>query len=325
MRDDKKDRRAASRAQPAAGGPAPSRQGAAGAGLAVGSGLIAAPSGAPLPAGVPAFKAAPRPEITSPRNALVRLARDLGESRREREIQGLSVLEGVRLAEEAWEAGLKVEWFFYTEELLAKERGYRAAALLAARGGRGFLVTAAAMARAAPTETPQGLLAAFRPPDWTLDDFAAGLVLVADGLQDPGNLGTLVRAAEAMGATGVCQVDGVDPWGPKVVRGAMGSLFRLPVVRGKGTAEVLERLQRRGFRILVAEQEGGVPPWQLDLTGAVALVVGNEGAGPSESARRLAAARVSVPMAGHTESLNAAVAASLLAYEALRQRAQAGG
>lgn len=261
------------------------------------------------------------PEITSPQNPLIKQARLLLEKRREREKTGLAVLAGVRLAEDALQAGIPLAHFFYTADLAAKARGAQVLERLRAAGTRGYEVTPNLLASVSGTETPQGIAAVFRLPEAALAGLPPGLVVVCDGLKDPGNLGTLARAAEALGAAGLVAAAGtVDPFSPKCVRAAMGSLFRLPVARADAVAAALHTLQERGFRTVVADARGDRLPWQVDWQGPVALVIGNEGAGPSAGALAAAAAVVRIPMPGPAESLNAGVAGSLLLYEALRQR-----
>jgi RNA methyltransferase, TrmH family len=260
-------------------------------------------------------------EPLSARNPRVAQARSLARDRAERESSGLAVLEGVRLAEEAVAAGLAMEWALFTEALGQKERGAALLAALAQRGVAAFPVAPETLAKAADTESPQGILVVFRPRAWRLADLpAGGLVCVLDNLQDPGNLGTVIRSLEAMGGAGLVVAAGVDPYNPKVVRGAMGSLFRLPVVKGE-LEPSLRALRAGGRRIFVADAGGELTPWTADLAGPAALVIGNEGNGPSAGARAMADGIISIPMPGPTESLNAGVAASLLFYEALRQRA----
>jgi TrmH family RNA methyltransferase len=154
---------------------------------------------------------------------------------------------------------------------------------------------------------------------------ASPLVLIAAGLQDPGNLGTLIRSAEAFGAACVLATPGtVNPWNPKALRASAGSAFRVPVIRA--TAEDLTRLKQQGLRVLAAvaeESREGTPPTpaaDADLTGACALMIGNEGAGLTQEWLDLANGRIMIPMPGPVESLNAAIAGSLLLYEASRQR-----
>lgn len=258
-------------------------------------------------------------ELLGPKNRLVLQARSIARERKEREASGLAHLEGIRLAEEAVAAGLAIEFALYSDDLLRRERGEALLAQLRAAGVPLYQATPEALARAADTESPQGIVALFRPPSWRIDQMGPGLVVLLDNLQDPGNLGTVIRSLEALGGAGVVLCGGVDPYNPKVVRGAMGSLFRLPVVK-LPLAEALDALAAQGRKLFVADAGGALLPWQAGLSKSAALVIGNEGAGPSPLARERADGIVSIPMEGPTESLNAGVAASLLIYEALRQR-----
>ncbi|WP_374712313.1 TrmH family RNA methyltransferase [Symbiobacterium terraclitae] len=254
-----------------------------------------------------------------PKHRLVQQARLLARERREREAAGLAHMEGVRLVEEALAAGVEVAYLLYSPDLAERPRGAELLRAASARGVPLYRATPEALERAADTQTPQGVVGVFRPRPWALDDLGPGLVLVLDNLQDPGNLGTVVRTLEALGGGGAVVAGGVDPYNPKVVRGAMGSLFRLPVVK-LGLDAALRGLRARGRRIYVADAGGALSPWEATLTRA-AVVIGNEGAGPSPLARQEADGVVSIPMVGPTESLNAGVAAALMVYEALRQQA----
>jgi TrmH family RNA methyltransferase len=258
-------------------------------------------------------------EPLSPRNPRVAQARSLARDRSEREATGLAVLEGIRLAEEAVTAGVAIEYALYTEALAAKDRGAALLAALAERGVELYPVAEETLAKAADTQSPQGILAVFRPRAWQLDELPPGLVCVLDNLQDPGNLGTVIRSLEALGGAGLVIAGGVDPFNPKVVRGAMGSLFRLPVVKAS-LEPALQALRGQGRKLYVADAGGPLTPWTADLSADAALIIGNEGNGPSETSRTLADGIISIPMPGPTESLNAGVAASLLFYEAMRQR-----
>ncbi|HWI61868.1 MAG TPA: RNA methyltransferase [Symbiobacteriaceae bacterium] len=259
-------------------------------------------------------------ELLSPRNPKVAQARELARDRGAREESGLAVLEGIRLAEEAVAAGVPMEYALYTEELAGKERGAALLRALTAAGVELHPVAAETLARAADTQTPQGILAVFRPRLWQVAEIPTGLTVVLDNLQDPGNLGTVIRSLEALGGAGLVMAGGVDPYNPKVVRSAMGSLFRLPVVKGEIGA-VLRALKAQGRKLFVADAGGDLTPWTAGLHGNAVLVIGNEGNGPSDISRQLADGIISIPMPGPTESLNAGVAASLLIYEAMRQRA----
>lgn len=258
-------------------------------------------------------------ELLSMRNPLVQRTRLLARDRKEREQSGAAVLEGVRLAEEAVAAGVVLEYALYSPDLEGKERG---ASLLAALRGRRVplhAVSAETLSRVSDTQTPQGILAIFQPRVWQVEQFGPGLVVLLDNLQDPGNLGTIIRSLEALGGAGLVMAGGVDPFNPKVVRSAMGSLFRMPMVK-LAVGPALTALKEQGRAVYVADAGGELLPWTADLRSGAVLVIGNEGNGPSETARQLADGIISIPMPGPTESLNAGVAASLLIYEALRQR-----
>ena len=259
---------------------------------------------------------------------------------------GMVGVEGARLVEAALGSGLPVE------ALLVSESGARhlprVAPVLAAEVP--VLRTSDKLfASVADTQTPQGIAALVRPRPATIETLMAGtpLLVALVGVQDPGNVGTIVRAAEAFGATGAatCPSDGIgtaDPFGPKALRASAGSALRLPIVVGISPTILLAQL--RIFRVkvyaavAVAEDskiqaaEAGSPllrPWDVDWQGPAAILIGNEGSGLSADLVRVADARVYIPQAAATapvgiESLNAAMAASVLLYEAQRQRNSAG-
>jgi TrmH family RNA methyltransferase len=177
------------------------------------------------------------------------------------------------------------------------------------------------------TERPQGIAALVEAPQFTLQAIFPDevrphpLVVIAAGLQDPGNLGTLVRSAEAFGATGMILLPGtVSLWNAKTLRASSGSAFRLPVV-ALPPGEALNALRTRGVRIIAAVARGGDS--EADLHGPSALLVGNEGSGLPEDWIAQADTRVTIPFTGAVESLNAAIAGSVLLYEAMRQRRKA--
>jgi TrmH family RNA methyltransferase len=190
----------------------------------------------------------------------------------------------------------------------------------------------------AGTEAPQGVAALFRQRAWTFDDILRGpgalrqsspLVIVLAGVQDPGNVGTIVRSAEAFGATGVVATRGTaDPWSPKALRASAGSALRLPILRGMAIPILLAQLRVAGLKIYAASSEPGVGTRaaeglaaQADLRGSAAIFVGNEGAGVPLEVKRAADGVISIPTGSAVESLNAGVAASIVLYEAARQRA----
>ncbi len=175
---------------------------------------------------------------------------------------------------------------------------------------------------AVTTESPQGVAALVVPRAFSLDDALVGapLVVIAAGLQDPGNLGTLIRSAEAFGASGVIALSGtVSQWNAKAMRASSGSVFRLPVVAATED-EVFSRLRFLGIRTLAAVAERGVSSAESQLLGSVALLIGNEGRGLSPELLERADERITIPYPGPVESLNAAIAGSILLYEASRRR-----
>ncbi len=181
-------------------------------------------------------------------------------------------------------------------------------------------------ASAVVTESPQGIAALVTPKSFSLDDALHGdppLVVIAAGLQDPGNLGTLIRSAEALGATGVIALPGtVSQWNAKAMRASSGSVFRLPFAAATED-DVFLRLRSLGIRTLAAVAEQAVLASESELSGPVALMIGNEGRGLSPELLAQADGRITIPCPGPVESLNAAIAASILLYEASRQRGAA--
>ncbi|MHB1701943.1 MAG: TrmH family RNA methyltransferase [Acidobacteriaceae bacterium] len=241
---------------------------------------------------------------------------------------GLVAIEGEHLLLEALRSGLELTAVFAQagrERLLRK---------LPLRASSEVVVLNEDVFRSAvATEAPQGVAALLHAPDFGREDLlrSAGetssaptpLILVAAGLQDPGNLGTLIRSAEAFGATGVLALPGtVSPWNQKALRSSAGSTFRLPVV--PGTMDDLRWLQSMGVRLLAATMDGA-PVEHANLKTAIAVLIGNEGAGLPPELLALAHERVAIPCPGPVESLNAAVAGSLLLYEAARQRKNSSG
>ena len=170
--------------------------------------------------------------------------------------------------------------------------------------------------KAVATETPQGIALLFEPPTPQAKKDAA-LILIAAGLQDPGNLGTLIRSAEAFGATQlITTADTVSPWNQKCIRASAGSVFRMPML----LSQPLAALEQKNIKIFAAVASNATPFTAADLTQPCALLIGNEGAGLSPELLTLADEQITIPTPGTVESLNAAIAGSLLLYEASRQR-----
>jgi TrmH family RNA methyltransferase len=229
---------------------------------------------------------------------------------------GHFVLEGPRLVADAQARGYRLEAVY----LAAGARQSFAPLIDAFVAGGGVVreLREGVLEKLGSTRTPQPVLAvAAMPAPVSVADLPVGLVVVAAGVADPGNLGTIVRSCEAAGAVAVVSLGGVDPWNPKVVRGSAGAVMGLPILTGDRST--VQTLRDRGWRTVAAEVGGASPYSDADLTGAVALVVGSEAHGVDPEIAPLLDATVTIPMAGPTESLNVAVAASILVFEAARQ------
>ena len=240
--------------------------------------------------------------------------------RRGRERRGLGVAEGVRLVEEALAAGIAIRGAVVSPALEATRRGEALKGALVAAGIKVEHVDDRALADLADTEHPQGVLAVIEPRDWSLDDIVLGpgsAVLVLDAVQDPGNVGTMLRTALALGAAGVVALPGTaDLLNPKAMRGGMGASFRLPCVATD--VETLAAWAATHAAAIWVTAADGAPVPRAPRTTAMLLVVGNEGAGVGESMTAHASHRVGIPLAPGAESLNVAVAAGILLYEVLR-------
>ncbi len=261
--------------------------------------------------------------ITSAHNPKLQRLRALTGRRQEREQARAFVTEGVRLTEEALLAGWTPELVLYSAGL--SERGQALLEQFRQRGAEVEETLPRLLQSASDTETPQGIAAVFAMRSLPLPE-RADFVLIADAVRDPGNLGTLLRSAAAAGTQAVILAPGsADPFSPKVLRSGMGAHFRLPLV-SLSWEEIAWFCKRKesasSFKIWIAEAEEGQSCWELDLTRPLALVVGGEAEGASAEARRLADGLVRIPMPGKSESLNAAVAASILLFEVVRQRSQ---
>lgn len=235
---------------------------------------------------------------------------------------GLVALEGNHLLEEALRSGMLLKTIFLAEHRSLPH--YVPSSIEVLR------LSDDVFDSLMDTRSPQGIAALMVPPVASLEKAVSGvpLLLIAVGLQDPGNLGTLVRSAEAFGAGGILTTAGtVSPWNGKALRASVGSIFRVPVV--PVDMEAVRSLQLRGLKLLAAVGEGvgSNDVWELgdvDLTGSCAVLIGNEGAGLGPEWLDIADQRITIPCAGTVESLNAAVAGSLILYEAHRQRARVG-
>ncbi len=256
--------------------------------------------------------------LSSPQNAKVKLVRALAGRPKERREASAFLAEGVRLVEEALVAGWPFRFVLRGPEL--SPRGAQLVDELKRHGVAVELVDGALLQSLSETDTSQGILAVLEEHELTLPA-APDFLLIPDSVRDPGNLGTLLRSAEAAGVQAVLlPPETADAFAPKVVRAGMGAHFRLPIREASWTEiDVLVGGMPANRQVYLADM-GGASCWEVDLKLPLALIVGGEAAGATEQAHKLATRLVSIPMVGGTESLNAAVAGSVLMFEVLRQR-----
>jgi TrmH family RNA methyltransferase len=256
--------------------------------------------------------------ITSTSNSRIKEARKLHQRRYRRE-RGLLLIEGVRLVQDAVEAGVEVRLAFYVPQLeQTNPSAARTLDHLRASGVESLACTPEVFASFSETMTPQGIAAIVELPELPLPT-PSTLALILDGVRDPGNAGTLLRSAEAAGADLVLfGPETVDPFNEKVVRAGMGAHFRLPL-RVCPTWDAVQRWLDPEQTLYLAEAKAKLAYDAVDWRRPAALIVGGEAAGVSAAARQRAQP-IAIPMQGHVESLNAAMAGSIILFEAARQR-----
>ena len=262
--------------------------------------------------------------VSSRQNALVKELRK-ALSQGEPTAEGYLAVEGVRMIEEAIRSGLRFQAVFFSEAGSA-----HATRLLPQIGSQVeiLLLPDQVFLSAVSTEAPQGVaaLVKLRPHKFEelLESVSESLLVGIAGIQDPGNLGTIIRSAEAFGARAVLLGEKtVSHFNPKAVRGSAGSLFREPLIRVK-LGESISALKQEGVRVLATSSHKGKPLQDANFTGAAMIVVGNEGAGVPPEILAMADELVTIPHSPRVESLNAGIAASILLYEAARQRQKIG-
>jgi TrmH family RNA methyltransferase len=258
--------------------------------------------------------------VSSRHNSIVARFRDLARGRGS---DDAVLLDGEHLVQEALDAGIPLDVVAFAERVVDVE-----AAGLVTRveraGAEVIRVPEQVLTALSPVKQPSGIVAIARAraatPEAVLKN-APQLILVLAGVQDAGNVGAIVRAAEACGATGLITVEGTaDPFGWKALRGAMGSTFRLPVAVRQTLKSTIDTLERQSIPLVAAVPRDGTPLPAYDFTGPAAIVLGAEGSGvPAEVVAR-ADARITIPMSSPVESLNVAITAALMVYEASRQR-----
>jgi TrmH family RNA methyltransferase len=259
------------------------------------------------------------PRIKELRAALLRPGR--GEA-------DVIALEGLHLVEEALRSGTQIQTVFVAQ---GHEHLLESFGAIEENATEILAVSKEILDSAVSTESPQPIAALAHPRNWPWAEVLAqqpgksALIVVLSGIQDPGNLGTILRSAEAFGATGILCLSGtVSRWNPKAMRASAGSVFRLPVLTSS-EAKAFQHLREAGVRTCAAMARDADPVSEVDLTLPIAIFIGSEGSGLSPETAAQCDARITIPCPGPVESLNAAVAASVLVYEASRQRLAKGG
>jgi TrmH family RNA methyltransferase len=260
----------------------------------------------------------PLQEITSLHNPKIKQWSQL-LTKRGREGQGKFILEGIHLVQEALKARLELEVILYSVEkgfpVEIPERGQLPCEVIG--------VSEAVLAKCSDTQTPPGVIAIAVKPVWSSQQILEqpnSLVVVVDGVQDPGNLGTIIRSADAVGATAVVLGRGtVDLYNPKAIRSTMGSLFHLPILECD-LNEILPLVEKHQIQLVSTSLQAELSCYEMDMTGAIWMIVGNEGSGVSSELQRYVSKQIIIPMRGQAESLNVAMAATVLLFEAARQR-----
>ena len=255
--------------------------------------------------------------ITSLHNPRVQWVKALQKQSQRRQEEGVLVIEGVRLAEEAMLSGVDIQLAWFIQDV--DTRGKQLLEQLRQRDAPLEEVSPAVLKAVSDTETPQGILLVVKQPQLPLPS-SLSLVFLPDQIRDPGNLGTMLRTAAAAGVElVVLPPAGVDFTSPKVVRSAMGAHFTVPI-RQMTWHEIETLAHHHALQVFLADVSQGLPYTQADFQSPLMLIIGSEASGASPSARTLATQSVFIPMPGKAESLNAAVAAGVLLFEIIRQR-----
>jgi RNA methyltransferase, TrmH family len=254
--------------------------------------------------------------ITSAQNPKLKLVRALMGRAKERREANAFVVEGVRLVEEAVSSNWKFRFALCDESL--NERGMSQVERLKSSGVEVDEISESLMKSLSETETPQGILAVLEFTNLPIPE-SPNFILIPDQIRDPGNLGTLLRTAAATGVQAVLlPPETTDAFAPKVLRAGMGAHFRLPI-HSLSWEEISEVGKLSGLQVLLADMNGQ-SCWETDLKKPLTLIIGSEADGASDEARQLATQKISIPMSGNVESLNAGVAGSVLMFEVVRQR-----
>ena len=256
--------------------------------------------------------------ITSTSNVQIKQMIALLKKSKERKEQKAFVIEGRKMFEEICQEKNRVIKAYFSESYVKEQYSGKELPEVPYE-----IVADSVFDAMAETVTPQGVLAVVKMPEYSLEEMleSAGTLVLLENLRDPGNLGTIIRTAEAAGVSGIIlSKESVDIYNPKVIRSTMGAVYRVPFLYVEDFMALLTELREKKVRLLAAHLKGQKMFDKADYSGKVGILIGNEANGLSEEASELAEEKVLIPMAGSVESLNAAVAAALLMYEAFRRQ-----
>jgi RNA methyltransferase, TrmH family len=260
------------------------------------------------------------PPLTSRRNPIVARYRAAAHG----DLEGLMLLDGAHLVADAVAAHVMLEHVVVAAEASAAAGIQPLLAQLSARGADIALASSSVMAAVSPLRSPSAIVAIARRPQADTTRVYAGsspLLLIVNDVQDPGNMGAIIRVAEAAGAAGVLATGtSADPYGWKALRGSMGSTLRLPVARVDDVERAVAEVRANGCKVVATAPRGGRSVFDVDLKAPAAILIGGEGPGLPPAVLAAADERITVPMQSPVESLNAAVTAAIVVYEARRQR-----
>lgn len=262
--------------------------------------------------------------ITSASNPTIKMIRSLYR-RKQRWTKKLFLIEGIKIVEECIDINHPIENIVYSDDLFSAQGGE--ALFNRIKHDRRLINIPSKLYREiSDTETPQGILAVVKFEINSITNASIGdnpFILLLDKVKDPGNMGTIIRTADAFGIDGIIVTDGcVDVYNPKVVRATMGSIFRVPIYNETNGAEIIKKLKDKGMTIYSTSLEESRYIQNVDFNKSCVLIIGNESRGVSSDIIALADRLIKIPMLGGAESLNAAIASSIIMYEAIRQRIQ---
>ena len=253
--------------------------------------------------------------IESKSNSLFKNLKKLKDKKKYRDEKKKYIIEGFRFVKEAIKSNTCLECVIFTEDFYKKEKEFIDS--LEKLNIKLVIMTKILLDEICDTENPQGIIAVVEFKDSVLN--LGNMIILIDKVQDPGNMGTIIRTAHAVGASSIIITKGtVDIYNDKVLRSSMGSIFYIPIIEDYNL-DLVKKLKNQGYRLLVSSLQGENNFFEEDLKGKVIIAVGNEGNGVSDEVYNISDVKVKIPMPGNSESLNVAIATSVMMYEKLRQ------